>query len=137
MATKGTPNEGRDFIISDRVYTTGTLDLRLYVNTADSLDANTVFADLTEPTGTGYAPITLNGVFSETNGVVTYDHGTPDDPIFENTEGGGGSNWSQPITGVVMTDGTYILHFSDLVGGSVTMTPGYKLRVDVSSLIAP
>ena len=136
MAASGTPTEGRDFIISDRVYTTGTLDLRLYVNTADSLSATTVFANLTEPTGTGYLPITLSGTFSETSGVVNYDHGTPDDPVFENTEAGGGSNWSNPITGVAMTDGTYVLHFQDLVS-SVTMTPGKKLKVDISTLIAP
>lgn len=136
MATSGTPNEGRDGIISDRVYTTNTLDLRLYVNLADSLDATSVFADLTAPTGTGYAVISLNGVFSESNGVVTYDHGTPDDPEFENTEPVGGSNWSNPITGVAMTDGVRILHFQDLLA-PVTMTPGKKLRVDLSTLIAP
>ena len=136
MATSGTPNEGRDNIISERVYTTGTLDLRLYVNTANSLDADTVFADLTEPTGTGYAPVSLTGVFSEADGVVTYDHGTPDDVVFENGNAEGGANWSQPIRGVAMTDGTYILHFQDLTS-EVNMTPGKKLTVDVSTLIAP
>ena len=110
MAIIGTPKEGRDKIISDRVYTSGTLDLRCYTNTANSLDADTVFADLVEPTGTGYGAITLNGVFSETDGVVTYDHGTPDDPEFENTESPGGSNWSAAVTGIAMTDGTYVLH---------------------------
>ncbi len=136
MATSGTPNEGRDNIISNRVYTTGTLDLRLYVNLANSLDADTVFADLVEPTGTGYAPITLSGVFSEADGVVTYDHGTPDDASFENTNAEGGDNWSQVITGVAMTDGTYVLHFQDLLT-PVTMTPGKKLTIDLSTLIAP
>jgi len=135
MADRGTPNEGRDNIVSERVYTTGTLDLRCYVNTADSLDDDTVFADLTEPTGPGYAPIPLNGSFSENDGVVQYDHGTPDDPVFENTESAGGSNWSQPVTGVAITDGTSILHFQDLAS-AVTMTPSKKLRVDISSLIA-
>jgi hypothetical protein len=108
----------------------------LYVNTANSLDADTVFADLVEPTGTGYAPITLSGVFSETDGVVTYDHGTPDDASFENTNAEGGDNWSQAITGVAMTDGTYVLHFQDLAS-PVTMTPGKKLTIDLSTLIAP
>ena len=136
MATSGTPNEGRDYIISDRVYTTSTLDLRLYVNTADSFSAATVFADLTEPTGTGYAAISLSGVFSEADGVVTYDHGTPDDPVFENTNAAGGANWSQAINGVAMTDGTYVLHFQDLTT-PVTMTPGKKLKIDVSTLVAP
>ncbi len=133
MPSSGTPNEGRDRIISDRVYTSGTLDLRLYVNLQDSLSDLTVFGDLVEPTGTGYAPILLTGVFSELNGVVTYDS----NPIFENTEPEGGSNWSNPITGVVMTDGTYILHFQDLITSPVTMSPGYKIEVDLSTLIAP
>lgn len=136
MATKGTPDEGQDNVLGARIYTTGTLQFRLYTNLADSLDESTVFADLTEPTGTGYGPIVLSGVYSFNNGVVTYDHGTPDDPVFENTESEGGSNWSNPITGVFMTDGTYVLHFQDLVT-SVTMTPGKKLQVDLSSLIAP
>ncbi len=136
MATKGTPDEGQDNVIGARVYTTGTLQLRCYINTADSLSESTVFADMTEPTGTGYGFILLNGVYSFNNGVITYDHGTPDDPIFENTESEGGSNWSNPITGVWMTDGTYVLHFQDLVT-SVTMTPGKKLQVDLSTLIAP
>ena len=57
-------------------------------------------------------------------------------PVFENTESEGGANWSQDITGVVMTDGTYVLHFQDLTS-SVTMSPGKKLQVDISSLIAP
>lgn len=138
MATSGTPNEGRDNIISERVYTTGGLSLVLYANTADSLDDSTVAADLTQPTGTGYVPVALNGLWSEADGVVTYDHGTPDDVVFENTESQGGSNWSLPITGVAILDAaqTYILHFQDLTS-SVTMTPGYKLRVDLSTLIAP
>lgn len=135
MASSGTPKEGRDYI-SSRVYTSA-LDLRLYVNNQDSLDADSVLADLTEPTGTGYAPISLNGVFSPSDGVVTYDHGTPDDPIFENTESEGGSNWSQPVKGVAITDGTYLLHFQDLVASSVTMTPGKKLKVDISTLVSP
>ena len=137
MAASGTPKEGRDKIISDRVYTSGTLDLRCYVNAQDSLDADSVFGDLVEPTGTGYAPISLTGTFSETDGVVTYDHGTPDDPVFQNTESAGGSNWSQPVSGVAMTDGSYILHFVDIAAGQVTMTPGKKLRVDISNLVAP
>lgn len=123
-------------MIAGRVYN-NTLTLRLYVNVQDSLDATTVFADMTEPTGIGYAPITLNGVWSSSDGVITYDHGTPDDPVFENTNSEGGANWSNPITGVWMTDGVSVLHFQDLVVSSVTMTPGYKLRVDISTLVAP
>lgn len=134
MATSGTPDEGQD-LIAARVYD-GTLEFRLYANTADSLDETTVFADIVEPTGTGYAPIPLAGVYTSTDGVVTYDHGTPDDPVFENLNAGGGSNWSNPITGAFMTDGVVVLHFKDL-SSSVTMTPGKKLKIDLSTLIAP
>ena len=138
MATKGTPNEGFDNVIAARIYTPNTLELRCYVNTPDSLGQTSVFADLTEPTGTGYGPILLNGVYTSTNGVILYDHGTPDDPYFENTEPGGGSNWSQAVTGVVMctAGGGTILHFNDYVS-PVTMTPGKKLSIDISSLVAP
>ena len=133
MAIRGTPNEGRDNIISERVYTANTLDLRLYVNLPDSLSSTSVFADLVEPTGTGYAPITLSSTWSEANGVVTYDGANP---VFENTNPEGGANWSQDITGGAITDGTYILHFQDLLA-SETMTPGAKIEVDISSLVAP
>ena len=136
MATKGSPLEGFDNIVGPRVYT-NTLTLRCYVNTADSLSAASVLADIVEPTGTGYAPIILNGTWTWNSGVGTYDHGTPDDPQFENTNPEGGANWSQAVTGQFMTDGTYILHFMDLSDGAVTMTPGKKLRADLSNLVAP
>lgn len=129
MAIKGTPYEGRDNIIVPRVYT--GLELRLYTNTANSLDASTVLADLTYPSGTGYAPLSLAGVYSSTNGVVTYDDGTPDDPRFT-----AGSNWTGgDVVGVVMTDGTYILHFKDLTAGPVTMLTSDVLIIDISTLI--
>lgn len=135
MASSGTPDEGQDNIIAARVYTSSTLELRLYVNNQDSLGESTVFADMVEPTGTGYAPITLAGTYSATDGVVTYDHGTPDDPVFQNTESEGGSNWSQAVKGAWITDGTYVLHFQDFADPSVTMTPGKKLKIDISSLV--
>ena len=134
MATSGTPNEGRDNIIAPRVYS--NLQLRLYTNTGDSLDEDTVLADINEPTGTGYASYTLAGTWSSTDGVVTYDDGTPDDPVFQNT---GGTNWNLPVVGAFITDGTYVLHFRDgqaANGWPVTMTPNRKIRVDLSSLVA-
>lgn len=134
MATKGTPNEGRDNIIAPRVYD-GTLSLGLYTNTADSLDEDSVLADLTQPTGTGYALVPLAGVFQSADGVVTYDHGTPDDVIFENTHAT--NNWSAPVVGAFVTDGTYLLHFQDAPEAPITMTPGKKFLVDISNLIAP
>lgn len=131
MATSGTPHEGKDNVVVPAVYT--GLQLVLYTNTADSLDEDTVLADLTQPTGeTGYGAITLSGVWSSTDGVVTYDHGTPDDPAFENT---GGSNWSVQPTGAAITDGTYILHFKDFADGAQTVQPGQKVIIDLSSLV--
>jgi len=136
MASQGTPNEGLDNIIATRVYVSASLFAYCYVNTQDSLGQTSVFADLTQPSGTGYVPIPLNGTWSSTNGVVTYDHGTPDDPFFQNTEAEGGSNWSQAVTGIAISDGNFILHFKD-TSSPVTMGPQKKLRVDLSNLVAP
>lgn len=133
MATNGTPYEAVDNIIVPAVYT--GLDLRLYTNTPGSLDRTTVLADLTYPSdgaiSTGYAHYTLSGVWTSTNGVITYDDGTPDNPVFTNS---GGSTWSLTVTGSVLTDGTYILHFKDIAGGAVTMTAGKAIEVDLSTL---
>jgi len=131
MATSGTPNEGRDQIIKPRVYISG-MKLLLYTNAANSLDQDTVLVDLVEPTGTGTAQKTLNGVYSVTDGIVTYDDGTPDDPLWENT---GGGNWSLPVTGSAITDGTYILHFKDFTS-PVTFTPGKKVEIDISTFVS-
>ena len=131
MATSGTPYEGRDNIIVPGVYT--GLDLRLYVNTLNSLDSTTVLADLSYPTGDGYATYTMSGTWSSANGVVTYDDGTPDNPVFENT---GTGTWVGDPTGAVITDGTYILHFKDFALGAVEMIAGRQIEIDISSLIS-
>jgi hypothetical protein len=131
MATRGTPNEGRD-LMAARIYVNCTMVL--YVNAADSLTESSVAADLVQPTGTGYVPISLNGVFASLNGVVQYDHGTPDEVVWQNTHAS--NNWSQDITGAAILSGGKILHFHD-AATPVTMTPGQKIAVDVQSLIAP
>ena len=128
MSKAGTPFEGRDNII---LLAYISLELRLYTNTADSLTASTVLSDLTFPTGTGYATLSLTGVWSSSNGVITYDHGTPDNPQFENT---GASNWTGVVTGAAITNSSFVLHFKDLSLGSVTMTPGKILEIDISTL---
>lgn len=134
MAAKGTPYQGRDLIIAPRVYT--GLQLILYTNALDSLTDATVYANLVQPTGTGYAPIALNGVFTSTNGVILYDHGTPDDPYWQNTHAT--NSWSLPVTGVAMIDGSsHLLHFLDIPAGAITMTPLKRITVNVSTLTAP
>jgi hypothetical protein len=88
-------------------------------------------ADLTYPVGTGYATYTLSGSFSSTNGVVTYDDGTPDNPVF--TAGG---DWTGDVVGAAITDGTYLLHFKDFANGPYTVTTGESIEIDISSLLS-
>jgi len=132
MATAGTPFEGRDNIIGPNVYTSA-LEIRLYTNSKDSLTSSTVFANMTEPSGTGYAAIALNGTWSTTNGVVNYDHGSGTNPSWENT---GGGNWTGAVTGSWITDGTYVLHFKDFSSAPQTVIPGAVIEVDVSNLVS-
>jgi len=132
MATSGSPFEGRDNYIVPAVYVSGSLDMRLYTNTANSLSSTTVLADLNFPSGSGYATYTLSGNWSSNSGVVTYDDGTPDNVKFT-----AGNNWTGgDVTGVAITDGTYLLHFKDLSLGAVTMTTGKVLEVDLSTFIS-
>lgn len=131
MASAGTPFEGRDNIIGPAVYTS-SLELRLYTNTKNSLDSSTVFADMTEPSGTGYAAIAMTGTWSTTNGVVGYDHGGGTNPSWTNS---GGGNWTGAVTGSFITDGTYVLHFKDFSVDPQTVIPGAVIQVDVSNLV--
>lgn len=135
MAAKGTPYQGRDLIIAPRVYT--GLQLVLYVNLQNSLSDLSVYADLVQPTGTGYAPISLSGVWLSAQGIITYDHGTPDDPIWQNTHAS--NNWSQPVSGAAIIGGAgpYLLHFHDFADGQITMVPSRKIAVNLSTLVAP
>ncbi len=133
---KGTPYQGRDRIIAPRVYIAG-LQLVLYCNALNSLDDSSLYSALVQPTGTGYAPITLNGVYASANGIVTYDHGTPDDPFWQNTHAT--LNWSQPVTGAAIIGGAgpYLLHFMDNPNGAITVTPQRKISVNLSTIVSP
>ena len=128
MASFGTPAEGKDNIIGPAVYTS-SLTIGLYTNTADSLSSSTVLADITEPSGTGYARVTLNGTWSFSSGVVTHSPNAD----FENT---GASAWTGDVTGAFITDGTYVLHFKDRSGGAVTIEAGETLSIDISTLVS-
>lgn len=133
MARSGTPKGGLNEI-AERVYVNGAdLTLVAYTNTPDSLGPDSVAADLVQPTSAnGYAPITLNGTWATNNGIVTYDHGTPDNPTWTAT-----GTWSAPVTGVAMIYGSRIMHFRDYndSGGSWTAADGRKLAVDVTNLV--
>jgi hypothetical protein len=130
MATDGTAYEGIDSLIVPAVYT--GLDLRLYTNTGDSLTKSSVLATLTYPVGTGYATLSLAGVWSSNNGVVTYDDGTPDDPSFTNTSGG---DWTGDVVGAAITDGTYLLHWRDFSTGAFTVIDTQTITIDISTLV--
>ena len=132
MATSGTPFEARDNYIVPAVYVSGSLDMRLYTNTADSLSSTTVLADLAYPVGSGYATYTLSGSYSSTNGVITYNDGTPSNVVFT-----AGDNWSGgDVVGVAMTSGGYLVHFKDLSLGPTTMTTGTIIEVDLSTFLS-
>jgi hypothetical protein len=126
MAKSATTFEGRDNIIVPAVYT--GLDLRLYTNTANSLSATTTLSDLTYPTGSGYATVSLTGDWTSQNGVITYA---------SNVTFTAGDNWTGgSVVGVALTNGQYLLHFKDLSGGALAMTTGKVLEVDLSTLIS-
>ncbi len=133
MARSGTPKGGLDEI-AERVYVAGAdLTLVAYTNTPDSLGPDSVAADLVQPTSAnGYAPITLNGTWSAVDGIVTYDHGTPDNPTWTAT-----GTWSANVTGVAMIYGAILMHFRDYndSGGSWVAADGRKLAVDVTNLV--
>lgn len=120
MARQGTPNGGLDEI-TERVYVNGAdLTLVCYTNAQDSLSAATVAADLTQPTqANGYVPIVLNGTWSTTNGVVTYEHpaGVNTD-LFGNPAWFPSAAWSDTVTGVAMIYGSRVVHFMDLRDGA-------------------
>jgi hypothetical protein len=133
MARKGTPKGGLDEI-TERAYVNGAdFTLVAYTNTPDSLGDDTVVADLVQPAqNNGYAPILLDGVWATADGIVTYDHGTPDFPTW--TASGA---WSAPVTGVAVIFGTRVIHFVDYndSGGSWVASNGRKLAVDITNML--
>lgn len=138
MATQGTPNEGLD-LIGDRVYVSGSdLTLVAYTNTADSLGAGSVYANLTQPSvSNGYAPILLDGTWVTANGILGYTHSSTlvaANPLLTGWAATG--VWSATVIGVAILDGTStLLHFKDL-SSSFTATDGKKLGVDLQTVVA-
>ena len=132
MATSGTPKEGLD-LIGDRAYVAGAdLTLVAYTNTANSLDADSVYATLTQPTSSnGYAPILLDGTWTSTDGIMTYVHSTPTHPTWTAT-----GAWSATVTGIAIVSGTSTLvHFKDL-SVAFTAANGRKLAADLDTVLA-
>lgn len=140
MARQGTPNAGLT-LIAQRVFEGPDYTLVAYTNTQDSLGPSTVAADLTQPTASnGYAPLLLNGTWSYSNGVATYQH-----PVGPNTNDDGhptwfpSGTWSAAVTGVAMISGSTVQHFMDLRDGAdspvqFTAAAGKRLVVDLVNL---
>jgi hypothetical protein len=130
MATEGTPTEGLEYA-SALVYGS-QLSLVCYTNTADSLGAATVYANLTQPAvANGYAPITLDGDWTFTDGTVSYLKDAAN-PRWTCT-----GTWSATVTGVAMVDisAGKILHFRDnaIPFVAANLKP---FEVDVVTLVA-
>ena len=135
MARSGTPTEGVNNILLN-AYT--SLFLILYTNTADSLDSDTVFADINQPStvdgaaeANGYGSVSLTGTWSSSGRIISYDHGTPDSVVYTNS--GTQDSWDT-VVGSAVTDGTYILHFKDF-STALALPLGATLNVDISSLV--
>lgn len=138
---QGTPKGGLAEV-TKRVYIDGPdLTLVAYTNTQDSLDADSVAADLVQPTASnGYAPIVLTGTWSTTDGVVTYSHPAgPSADEFGNPAWFPTGTWSAPVTGVAIIYGAAIVHFMDNRDGggspvTFTAAAGKKFVVDLSTV---
>lgn len=133
MATQGTPKGGRNEI-AERSYVSGAdYTLVCYRNLANSLNDDSVVADLVQPTvANGYAPIVLNGTWSVTNGVASYVHSV--NPVNPTWFASGA--WDSAVNGVAMIYGARIMHFKDIPGG-FTAAAGKKLAVAISDLVSP
>lgn len=144
MAVKGTPLGGLSEI-AKRVYIDGAdVTLVAYTNTRNTLSSASVAADLTQPTSTnGYAPILLDGTWSELDGVATYQHplGPSTDPT-GNPQWHCTGTWSANVTGVALIFGTRLLHFKDStdnvgVPQDFVAAAGKNYAVAISNLVSP
>ncbi len=129
MATEGTPNEGLDYA-AGRVYGSH-LSLVAYTNTAGSLGASSTYATLTQPTGGGYAPITLDGTWTISAGTVSYLKSGAH-PGWTAT-----GAWSGTVRGVAMVDiaAGKLLHFRDN-GTAFVAAAAKRLEIDVTNLVS-
>ena len=126
-----TVNEGLNYIAS-LIYPTATrydLTIGLLTNAAGTLSETSAWADITQPSGTGYAEIALtNGNFSvDAQGDVTYS------PQLQWTAG---SDWTGgDITGYYIRNqnaSPVLVHIEYRDSGSFPMTNGRIYTVDLT-----
>lgn len=126
-----TPNEGQDYI-AEVLYSQGTtpqnLTLGLFTNTTGNLTATSTWANITQPTGTGYSETNLTaGSWSvASGGVATYPQAS----------WVAGADWSADVYGYYIRtqEGSpRILHFEYSTEGARPMTEGNVYTVDLST----
>lgn len=132
---RGSPRAGRTELANRCYATGGDCSLVLYTNDADSLDDDTVAADLVQPdVANGYAPIVLSGVrYNIVNGVATYVDpvGVNSNPTWYPT-----GSWGSDVAGAALVFGEAVLHFRDLVS-PFTAAARKKLSVSVAMIVNP
>ena len=126
MATVGTPFSGLTQL-GAWTYQTYDLTLICYINSQNSLNDNSVFGDLIQPTvANGYAPITLNHtVWVNTNGIMTYS---------PNPTWSASGVWSATVNGYAIYYSTTLLHFKDL-SVPFNAASGKKLTIDLTTVV--
>lgn len=130
-----TPNEGETFLgnyIYKRILTDRDADLELGLFTNSSVSETTTEADITEPTGTGYARITL----TDASWTVTGDVASYAQQVW--TAGGA---WTGDVYGYFIctkaSGGTQrLLHIEVEAGGPRTMAENDEYRVTPSNTTA-
>jgi hypothetical protein len=132
MATAGTPNLGLDEVGRSAYTNHADYTLVAYTNARNSLGALTDATDLVQPDVlNGYSPILLDGVWSSTNGDVTYVHpGANPYPRWTAT-----GSWNLPVTGVAIVSGATVLHFMDLSTANFVPVNGSWLQVDLATIV--
>jgi hypothetical protein len=124
-----TVDEGLSYIgnVIYKAATQETYTMGLFVNAPGALTTSSVWANVTQPTGTGYSEITLvAGSFTvSAAGVVTY-------PLQAWTAT---DNWSADVQGYYIrnNNGTpKLVHVEYRPAGGFAMTPGKTYEVDLS-----
>lgn len=156
---QGTPTPGLN-LIAQCVFGAGgagqgARTLIAYTNSGDSLNLDTVVADLVQPAlGDGYEPLVLDpGGWAFSAGIAEFTQ-----PAGPNNDGFGRpcwfptAGWGVNVTGVAMISGSIVQHFMDLwipvedpenPGEQLRQytpfvaAPGRKLAVDLAALTTP
>lgn len=126
-----TPNEGQDYIaevLYPKDVVPQDLIIGLFVNTTGILTETSVWTDVTQASGTGYAEITFtDGNWSvASGGVATYP----------STSWIAGASWAAAVYGYYVRTGEgtpRLLHFEYSPNGSRLMTENDVYTVDPSS----